>query len=192
MTAPLQIGNLASELDELTFRRAQKGEAAACTALVKTYERRIFALLGRMVGFDRSLVEDLAQETFLRTFRALSTFALDGRARLSTWILTIATRLAIDELGRRKPTTSLAEIVDLPSPVRSDHGAESRALGVAIAKAAAGLSDDQRAVFLLRDYHELEYEEIAHALRIDVGTVKSRLHRARTTLKAALSEVQHG
>ncbi len=190
---PVPKNSISSELDELTLRRAQRAETAASTALVRCYERRVFALLGRMVGRDRALVEDLAQETFLRVFRALPKFTLDGRARLSTWILTIATRLALDELARKRPqSVSLDDVLQLPSSARSDGGAEARAIGSAIERAASNLGHEQRAVFLLRDYHELEYEEISSALGIDIGTVKSRLHRARATLKQALAEVHHG
>src|SRR5215831_16089459 len=87
------------ELDDLTLARAQRGDEPACRTLVERYQRPVFALLGRMCGHAR--VEDLAQETFLRVFRALPRFDRSGPARLSTWILTVATRLALDELRRR-------------------------------------------------------------------------------------------
>jgi RNA polymerase sigma-70 factor (ECF subfamily) len=169
------------ELDELTLKRAQRGEDRACRELVVLYQRRIFALLGRMLG-RTSLVEDLAQETFLRVFRALPAFSPHGPARLSTWILTIATRLALDEIARKKP-----QPVPVDAAVPPD--AEARALGRAIERAVAELAPEFRAVFLLREYHDLDYEEIARALEIDLGTVKSRLSRARAALRKAL---EHG
>src|SRR5262252_7490429 len=91
------------EIDDVTLARAQRGEAAAWRSLVEHYQRPVFALLSRMLAPSgrATLVEDLAQETFLRAFRALPAFDHAGRARLSTWILTIATRLGIDELRRR-------------------------------------------------------------------------------------------
>ena len=76
------------ELDELTLARAQRGDEEACRALVVRYQRALFALLARMLG-PRGAVEDLAQETFLRAFRALPGFDRSGPARLSTWLLTI-------------------------------------------------------------------------------------------------------
>jgi RNA polymerase sigma-70 factor (ECF subfamily) len=167
------------ELDDLTLARAQRGDEAACRALVERYQRPVFALLGRMCG--RARVEDLAQETFLRVFRALPRFERAGPARLSTWILTVATRLALDELRRRPP--QLVELdPGLPGPSRTDAGVERRAL----VKAVAALSADQQAALLLREVHGLEYDEIARALGIDLGTVKSRLARARAALRAAL------
>jgi len=170
------------ELDELTLRRAQRGEDRACRELVRAYQRRVFALLGRMLG-QPALVEDLAQETFLRVFRALPAWSPSGPARLSTWILTIATRLALDELRKQRPVQAMPQPTVLPE-------AEARALGRAIAQAVSQLPPDFRAVFLLREYHELEYDEIARALEIDLGTVKSRLSRAKAALREALKEVR--
>ncbi len=178
-----------TELDELTLARAQRGEDAGCRALVVRYQAPVFALLGRMLG-RRGTVEDLAQETFLRVFRALPAFARGGPARLSTWILTIATRLALDELRKRPP--QLVPLDDEPALAggpRADADAERRALGQAIQAAVGQLPPDFQAVFLLREYHGLEYEEIARALDVDLGTVKSRLSRARAQLRAALVEL---
>jgi RNA polymerase sigma-70 factor (ECF subfamily) len=176
-----------SELDDLTLARAQRGEDAACRALVIRYQRPVFALLGRLAG--RARVEDLAQETFLRVFRALPRFDRGGRARLSSWILTIATRLALDEL-RRVPRAELPLDEELAGAARADEGAERRALARDLERAFAKLAPEQRAVVLLREVHELEYEEIARALDLDLGTVKSRLSRARASLRATLGDAR--
>jgi RNA polymerase sigma-70 factor (ECF subfamily) len=181
-----------SELDDVTFARAQRGDEAACRALVTTYERRVFALLGRVLGARRAaLVEDLAQETFLRAFRALGAFDRSGPAKLSTWILTIATRLALDEL-RRRGADAAAVVPEVASAARTDAEADRRAVGAAIARAVDALPPEYRAAFVLRELHELTYDEIARALSIDVGTVKSRLSRARAALREALAEVRDG
>jgi RNA polymerase sigma-70 factor (ECF subfamily) len=185
-----------AELDELTLRRAQRGEALAFRGLVECYERAVFALLSRMLAprGRRHRVEDLAQETFLRVYRALPGWAPQGAARLSTWILTIATRLALDELERRdarEQALPLDEARRLPGPERADAPAEQRATADAIARAVAQLEPGFQAVFLLREVHELDYDEIARALALDLGTVKSRLHRARAALRDALSEDFH-
>jgi RNA polymerase sigma-70 factor (ECF subfamily) len=180
----------ALELDELTLKRAQRGEPAACTALVRKYQQQVGALVSRLLipSGRRASVEDVAQETFLRVFRALPDWDPRGEARLSTWILTIATRAAIDELRRRAPTEPVLEPLDatVPPPV------ELRSLGRAIERALAGLAPEYRAVFVLREFHELSYDEIGAALDIDLGTVKSRLSRARAALRSALAEVHDG
>jgi RNA polymerase sigma-70 factor (ECF subfamily) len=176
-----------SELDELTLSRAQRGDAAACTALVRRYEERVGALVARMLtpSGRGSAIADVAQETFLRVFRALPNWDPRGSARLSTWILTVATRAAIDELRKRAPTGALVDVVDSaqPPPI------ELRSLGRVIERSLAELVPEFRAVFVLREFHELSYQEIAVALDIDVGTVKSRLSRARAALRIALAEV---
>jgi RNA polymerase sigma-70 factor, ECF subfamily len=176
-----------SELDELTLKRAQRGEPAACTALVRRYQQQVGALVSRMLtpSGRRASVEDVAQETFLRVFRALSGWETGGSARLSTWILTIAARVAIDELRKRPPTEPPLDPVRAtqPPPV------ELRSLGRAIERALAELAPEYRAAFVLREFHELSYEEIGRALDIDIGTVKSRLSRARAELRVALAEV---
>src|SRR5262245_60722258 len=90
---PLPAPMPPDEVDRETLRRCQAGEAAALRLFVTRYQRPVFALLSRLLG-PGPHVEDLAQETFLRALRALSGFDLDGSARASTWLLTIATRLA--------------------------------------------------------------------------------------------------
>ncbi|HUS68356.1 MAG TPA: sigma-70 family RNA polymerase sigma factor [Kofleriaceae bacterium] len=184
----------APELDELTLRRAQRGEPAACRALVERYERPVFALLHRMLGVrHRHRVEDIAQETFLGVFRSLSGFAPLGPARLSTWILTIATRRAIDELRRAEAAGGEPAVLrdeDAVGTSRADEGARRAALGARVAAAVGALPADFRAAFLLREVHGLEYAEIARALEVDLGTVKSRLSRARAALREALADLE--
>jgi RNA polymerase sigma-70 factor (ECF subfamily) len=178
------------DLDELTLARARRGDRHAFRALVERYERPVFALLGRMLfaAGRESLVEDLAQETFVRVFRGLSTFGADGRHNLSAWILTIAARLAIDELRRQKarPEPFDARALLVAAPTSTDEPSQRRRVADAIARAVDALGPEYRAAFLLREVHDMDYESIAEALRVDVGTVKSRLSRARAALRRAL------
>jgi len=188
--APSGAPEQAAELDEVTLRGAQRGEPSACRALVERYQRPVFGLLHRMLGPDRrDRVEDLAQETFLHVFRSLAGFAPLGPARLSTWILTIASRRAIDELrrsGRAGEECALGD-EDAVSPTRADDGAQHAALAARVARAVDGMAPEYRVAFLLRAYHGLEYGEIARALDIDIGTVKSRLARARAELRRGMT-----
>src|SRR5262249_51173384 len=135
-------------------------------------------------------VEDLAQETFLRSIKALPHFRSQqagGTARLSTWVLTIATRLALDELRARKHEPLPAV---LPDSKRTDETAERKAIAQRIEAALDELGPQFRAAFVLRELHELDYEEIAEALGCDVGTVKSRLARARERLRGLLEDLR--
>lgn len=169
---------------------ARRGDGAARRTLVVRYQRPVFALLGRMlcrVGQDQQ-VEDLAQETFLRVFEALPRYRPDGGARLSTWILTIATRLAIDLLRKRRPVLVDATTVPLTARGTTDGPVHRRQLATALRDAIADLAPPYRATLVLREYHELSYQEIATALDVDVGTVKSRLNRARRALRAELRD----
>jgi len=187
------------EIDDLVVLRAQQGDAAACRALVLAHQRRVLGQLRAMLApvGRAGLVEDLAQETFLRAFRALPRFRGDGRASLATWLVTIATRVALNELRRRpphiEPIDTVTESVRTGDAARASESAviERHASAQAIERAIADLSPAYRGAFLLRELHGLDYGEIAEVLEIDVGTVKSRLSRARARLRQALAEVQH-
>ncbi len=159
--------------------------------LVQHYQSLVWSYLWRMLRprADEAVVQDLFQETFLGVHRALPRFSPTGPARLSTWILAIATRVALNHLRQQRrdqPADAATGGAD-----RSDGGAgvagmERKALGAALARALAALTSDHRAIVLLREYHGLDYEEIARALEIDVGTVASRLNRAREHLRRSL------
>lgn len=150
------------------------------------YQRRIYALVGRMLqprGLDAQ-VDDVAQETFLRAFRHLDRFDSAGPGRLSTWILTIATRLSIDAIRRAgRPTP----VPPRPPAVRRPDVAHAQRTRLAAAQAAvASLPPEQQAVLVLRAWHGLDYADIARALDLAPGTVKSRIARARARVRAAL------
>jgi RNA polymerase sigma-70 factor (ECF subfamily) len=188
-----RAGRADEPLDELTLRRAVRGDERAWRALIERYQRPVHALIWRLLaGRSRHRVEDLVQETFVRVLRALPGFDPAGPASLQTWILTIAARLALNEL-RRPEAAALVEEPAGPLADRADTTAERRRLAAAIGAGIAALPDAQRAVLVLREYHDLEYAEIAAALELDLGTVKSRLARARAALRehlgAALPEL---
>jgi RNA polymerase sigma-70 factor (ECF subfamily) len=174
-----------AELDRATLVRAQRGDPIAFRAFVVRYERPVFALLSRLLGPGRD-VEDLAQETFLRAFRALPRFDLDGRARPSTWLLTIATRLALDEKKKRKLPVEPLHHDSAPDDRSPERSAARTELARAIARAADELPDDQRAAFVLSEFHGLSHAEIGEVLSAPEATIKTRLFRAREKLKQAL------
>lgn len=178
-----------NELDQITLTRARRGDPAALTALVECYGARVHALVARMmVGRPGDQADDLCQDALVKVIGALPRFDPGGPARLSSWILTIAARTCIDQLRRKRELTSLTEEA-LESGSESPEGAAQRQeLARRVERAMAALPDDQRAVLILRAYHDFDYDEIAAALSIAPGTVKSRLNRARRALRAAVGE----
>lgn len=189
---PLASDALAERLE---IARAQTGDRVACHALIRRHQRAVGSLLRRILagsGLD-VLTEDLAQETFLRAFAALPRFDPDGPARLSTWLLTIATRLALQAIERRRLPAVRFDDDAGDARIEADDLAPDRVrLGAAIADAIGRLPPPHRAAFVLREYHGLDYTEIARSLDIDVGTVKSRLWRARAALQRALEGTNDG
>jgi RNA polymerase sigma-70 factor, ECF subfamily len=169
------------EVDDLTLARAQRGERAAQAQLVKHYARPVCALAGRMMASYPALADDVAQDALVKVLQGLHRFDPSGRARLSTWILTLTTRVCIDALRRQRPSRSLLEE---PTGVGDpERAAGQRHLASRVVAAMASLPSDQRAVLVLRAYHDFDYGEIAAALDLEEGTVKSRLARAREALR---------
>jgi RNA polymerase sigma-70 factor, ECF subfamily len=178
----------ASELDRATLDRARALDPGALRAFVVRYQRPVFALLGRMLG-PGPHVDDLAQETFLRAIRALPAFDPAGAAKTSTWVLTIATRLALDSRKRRQlplaPPEAANDVADGATP---ETERARRELGRRLAEAAESLSDDQRAAMLLADVHGFTMAEVAGALGIPENTAKTRVFRARERMRQQLGK----
>ncbi len=174
-----------SEADLLA--KARSGNLFAFEEIVKRYQRRVYATAVRIVR-RHDLADEVAQEAFLRAFEALARFDL-GRP-FGPWICRIAANLAINHVrspvAREQPLPEAA-----PEPPSTAPGPLERLLdGEArevLDQALADLPGEQRAVFVLRVFDELSYREIAEALGIQMGTVMSRLARARERLRTALA-----
>lgn len=174
-------------------------DEAAFNELVVTYERRVFALVYRMLG-RRDEAEDLAQEVFVQVFKAIDNFR--GDAKLSTWIYRIAVNLCKNRskyLARRhageqddlsaiadRAPLSAAKGVSVGDVSRPDELVEGMQLEQVVKRAIGELEPDFREVLILRDVEDLSYEEIASVTSLAVGTVKSRIHRARGQLRVAV------
>lgn len=179
-----------SELDDMTLERARRGDRDACRAFVVRYQGLVFHTASRVLGRAAPELEDVAQDAMLKCLDALPGFDPKGSAKLSTWIATITARTAIDALRARRVVVPLDALRDVRA---AQHSEPDAALGDAqerarLAKAMEGIGPDQRAVMVLRVEHDLGLDEIARALKIEVGTVKSRLARAKQALLAALGE----
>ena len=179
----------AAELDDATLEGCRAGSAASLRTFVMRYEHMVFAFLSRSLGAGPH-VEDLAQEVFLRACRALPAFDNAGSARLSTWILTIATRGAIDARRKRRlPMAPLdADLVVVASGTPETERRRHEIAG-AVEHAARRLSNEQRDAFVLTEFHGLDTKELATVLGVSEATAKTRLFRARERLRAALRSV---
>jgi RNA polymerase sigma-70 factor (ECF subfamily) len=183
--------------ERVLVERCLAGDQSACTALVEQYARLVGTVIWRSTGRDEE-VADLTQETFLRVFRALPYY--DGRARLSTWIFTIAHRVTIDFLRRtsHSRTISFAADPDAESGVPIDTLAAPDAdpemlLAVAqdgelVRAALAQLPPKYRLPLVYAAIGGLGYATIAEMLDLPLGTVKTHVFRAKRLLRTAIME----
>lgn len=153
------------------------------------YERQIYFTCLRMMGNQQD-AEDCAQEAMLKAFKNFSAF--QGKSKFSTWIYTIAVRCCMDALRAKKDELSLSELQEAgwdkadegPSPYMEMEKAERKR---ALERGISRLPDDQRLALVLCDLQGMSYEEAAGAIDCPIGTVRSRLNRARTMLSKILS-----
>lgn len=183
------------EVDEELIARVRQGDLDAFNQIVAAYQDRIYNLCLRMLGSPEA-AEDAAQETFISAYRNAG--KLRG-ANVRSWLFRIASNTCIDEVRKRqrRPSVSLdrpssdedARPVDVPD---EDPGPEKRTLQSelqdAVQEALLDLPGDQRLAVTLRDLEGFLYEEIADAMGISVGTVKSRISRGRARLREAIRE----
>jgi RNA polymerase sigma-70 factor (ECF subfamily) len=173
-------------LDRAVLGRAQAGDPAAFRQVYEHCAEGVYRFLHRMLG-DAAAAEDALQETFLRVLGALGRFEPDGPAPLVHWVLTIARRVALtrEVSGQRARRRDQVVFQAAPPSVPPDEAGELRQ---ALQDALEALPPEQRSVFVLREGEGLSYEEIAAIEGVDLGTVKSRLHRARLALQERLRD----
>jgi RNA polymerase sigma-70 factor (ECF subfamily) len=185
----IRLDRATEELEPSVLEGCRTGDAQALRAFVARYQGVVFAFLSRALGAGPH-VEDLAQEVFLRACRALPHFDGAGPARPSTWLLTIASHVAIDARRKRRvPVQPLEPDVAVAGPDTPETERRRVEIGRAVARAAAALPDEQRDVFVLAEFHGLDMNEIGSVLSIPEGTAKTRLFRARERLRALLKGV---
>ena len=171
-------------------RAAAGGDESAFSELVRIYENKAYHLALRMVG-NAEDAYDVAQDAFLAAWRGLPSFR--GESGFSTWLYRLVSNAAIDHLRRTKHQRANVSLddeelnLDAPDESPTPHeAAEHTDLRSAVEQGLTQLSDDHRAVLVMREVQELSYEEIASTLSLDLGTVKSRISRARTALRKIL------
>jgi RNA polymerase sigma-70 factor (ECF subfamily) len=185
--------------DAALIQRCVSGDESACAELVAEHQRMVVQLALNLLG-SREEALDLSQEVFLSVFRSLHQF--HGHSSLRTWIYRIAVNQARNRhrfwrRRHRDEQVSLDELVATKGDVFSGHDSTpeqilaQKELAVRLQRALDGLPFDQRTAVVLREVDGLSYEEIAYSLGVAIGTVKSRLTRARQALRLELGEVRN-
>lgn len=193
-------GQDSQQLDQDLVRRVQGGDNAAFDLLVRKYQHRIAALVGRYIN-DWSECQDVAQETFIRAYRAIGNFR--GDAQFYTWLHRIAVNTAKNHLvaHKRRPPTEDVEIDDaeqFDSGVRlRDSDTPEREmmrqqLEQTVVRAVQALPEELRVAITLREAEGLSYEEIAQRMDCPIGTVRSRIFRAREAIDQELKPLMDG
>lgn len=187
-----------SELtDEQLMVRFKGGDASAFEALLRRHQTPVFNFIARMVG-DRARAEDLAQETFIKVIKGVGTWV--EKAKFTTWLYTVARNQCLDSM--RRETLRRAESLDAAAAgdedgralvetiadagAAVDRSADSARLRPLLERALAGLPEEQREVFVLREYSGLQFKEIAELTGAPENTVKSRMRYALEGLRKAL------
>ena len=186
--------------DQQLVAKVQKGDSRAFDMLVLKYQHKIMGLISRYVH-DADEVQDVAQEAFIKAYRALPKFR--GDSAFYTWLYRIAINTAKNHLvsrSRRPPGSDVdvedAEYFDAGSALRTIETPESALLGeelkAVVERAISGLPDDLRTAVTLREFDGLSYEDIADIMDCPVGTVRSRIFRARESIDLQVKEQLEG
>ncbi len=177
--------------EQQLVKDARAGDADAFETLVLRYEKRVYALALRMCG-NPADAQEAAQEALLSAWQSLPFFR--GESSFSTWLYRLTSNASVDLLRREKRQRAVSlddgELnLNLPDDRLTPHEeAEQSELREAIHSGLKTLPDDYRAVLVLRELHQLSYQEISSALDVDLGTVKSRINRGRKRLCEFLTE----
>jgi RNA polymerase sigma-70 factor (ECF subfamily) len=183
-----------NEQEQAYIRRVLHGDANAFEPLVREHEKNVYNLALRTLGNAQD-AEDVTQEAFLKAYRSLASFR--GESKFSVWLYRIVTNLCLDALraGKRRAAQSLTvegengedEELSVPDERFSpEHLLDRKLTREAVQRGLGQLSDEARQILLLREIQGMSYDEIAETLSLDLGTVKSRIFRARKRLCAFL------
>lgn len=191
----MEGGNAVSDLEKLLVKKSQTGDVESFELLISSYDKKAYNIAYRVMGNEED-AKDMAQEALLRVFRSIKDFK--GQSSFSTWLYRIVTNVCLDELRRRKNDKHIS----IDSTIQTENGemhmelcsdketpesvyerVEQREL---IKKAIQELNDEYRSVIVLRDIQGFSYDEISTMLECSLGTVKSRINRARSMLREKL------
>lgn len=177
--------------DRFLIEQSAKGNKNAFRQLVVRYQRMVFSFLGTFL-FPVQVLEDLAQETFLRAYRNIADFDAEKGASFSTWFITIARNLAIDEKAKKKRRREhLRSVLDMNRDFKEENPLdklEKRSLNSRVYSAISRLPEKFHTAVVLSYFDEFSLEEIAQIEKCPVGTVKSRVFRGKQILRQILEK----
>ncbi|CAN0471121.1 unnamed protein product, partial [Laminaria digitata] len=178
-------------------QRVAAGDERAFEVLVDRYQHRVFGFCARMLG-DRAEAEDIAQDVFVTLYKSAGNFR--GDAAFSTWLFRVAKNQTLNRIkylerrgrsARRRDSEGDERVARLEDheTVRPDDAVADRQQAAMVQEAINELAEEHRAVVVLRDMEDLSYDEISDITGLPLGTVKSRIHRARSALAKRLSRI---
>lgn len=178
--------DIQNQADEAAVQRVLAGDVDAFRSLVERYQKPVLRMV-RNYTSDSHAYEDVAQEVFLRAYRQLTKFD-PARSCFSTWLFTIARNLSINAL-KKKQAIAIQEIPEQACRDNPDQQMREQEYFLVLEQALQGLPGRLRRAFVLAEMEKLSYEEIAQIECVRIGTVKSRIHRAKQRLRTALDPI---
>ena len=178
--------------DDQVIQRCLDGETEAFGELVLKYQNRLFSAVSNAFG-DQTEAEDVVQETFVQAFTKLASFR--SESSFYTWLYRIAFNTSISRNRRKRPTVSVEQSREVfgREPQGSDEDPrdelERKERAVEVHAALQRISDEHRSILVLREIEDMDYEAISQVLDLPIGTVRSRLHRARLQLRTELERM---
>lgn len=171
--------------EEQVIAEVQSGKAESFRRLVERYQRPVFQMIFNLIG-DGHAAEDISQEVFIAAYQKIATFD-PMRSRFSTWLFTIARNKSINHLRKKRPAISVHE--EIASDADPCEEASKKEFIQQLDDVLKALPRRQRRAFTLAQFEGLPYEEIAQIECVSIGTVKSRIHRAKQKLRKALEKI---